>query len=100
MKIYSIMEDKTMYLFLLPLVAVALIMLPLFISLRRHKAGKPTKTKRAILINACSFIGCMVLFTILLPTGGIAFAEEAAAGTAAALGVGDGLKYLGAALAT
>lgn len=89
-----------MYLFLLPLVAVALIMLPLFMSLKRKKAGKPARAKRAILINACSFIGCMVLVTILIPTGGLAFAEGAAVEAATTLGIGDGLKYLGAALAT
>ena len=46
-----------MLLFLLPLFALALIMLPFFVMLKRRKEGKPLKTRKAILINAGSFIG-------------------------------------------
>lgn len=89
-----------MLLLLLPLVAVALIMIPFIVALKRKKAGKPVKAKRTILINACSFIGCMILMTIIIPIGGVAFAEEAVNTATTALGIGDGLKYLGAALST
>ena len=41
-----------MLLFLLPLFALALIMLPFFVMLKRRKEGKPLKTRKAILINA------------------------------------------------
>ena len=40
-----------MLLFLLPLFALALIMLPFFVMLKRRKEGKPLKTRKAILIN-------------------------------------------------
>ena len=85
-----------MLLFLLPLFALALIMLPFFVMLKRRKEGKPLKTRKAILINAGSFIGVMVMMSVFVPL--FAFASAEAAQTA--LSVGDGLKYLGAALAT
>lgn len=86
-----------MLLFLLPLFALALIMLPFFVMLKRRKEGKPLKTRKAILINAGSFIGVMVMMSVFVPLFAFASAEGAAQ---TALSVGDGLKYLGAALAT
>ena len=53
--------EKTILLFLLPLIALALIMIPFFVMIKRRKDGKPIKTRRAILINAGSFIGVMII---------------------------------------
>ena len=89
-------------LFALPLIIVGAIMLPLFINLKRTKDHKPTNRKRAEITNAASFIGVMVLMTVLPLTG--AFAETASAAADAAAGASDGftegMKYLGAALST
>ena len=86
-----------MLLFLLPLFALALIMLPFFVMLKRRKEGKPLKTRKAILINAGSFIGVMVMMSVFVPLFAFASAEGAAEAAQTALSVGDGLKYLGAA---
>ena len=85
-------------LFALPLVAVAAIMLPLFISIKRTKEHKLTNRKRAVITNVASFIGVMIVMTAIPLTG--AFAETAAAAPAAADGFTEGMKYLGAALST
>lgn len=90
--------DKA-YLFLLPLIAVAFIIIPLVIAIKRKKSGKPVSVKKSILVNACSFIGCMVLMILVMPAfvGAEGAAEEAAE---AADGLAKGLQYLGAALST
>lgn len=87
------------YLFLLPLIAVALIIVPLVIAIARKKSGKPVSIKKSILVNACSFIGCMALMILVMPAfvGAEGAAEEAAE---AADGLAKGLQYLGAALST
>ncbi len=92
---------KYVMLFALPLIIVAAIMLPLFLSLKRSKKNGPTNRKRAIIANAASFIGVMALMTVLPLTG--AFAETAGAAEAAAAstdGFMQGMKYIGAALST
>ena len=91
-----------MLLFLLPLFALALIMLPFFVMLKRRKEGKPLKTRRAILINAGSFIGVMVMMSVFVPLFAFASAEGAAeaAQTALATGlatIGTGIAVGGAA---
>lgn len=91
--------DKVI-LFLLPLVALALIMIPLILMIKRRNSGKPVKAKRAILLNAGSFIGVMILMSIFVPVFAFASAEEGAQAVQTALGIGDGLKYLSAALST
>ena len=83
--------------FTMPLVAVAAILLPLFINLRRTKEHKPTNRKRAIITNIASFIGVMAVMTALPLTGAFAETGEAAA---AADGFTEGMKYLAAALST
>ena len=92
--------EKTILLFLLPLIALALIMIPFFVMIKRRKDGKPIKTRRAILINAGSFIGVMIMMSIFVPLFAFASAEGAAEAAQTALGIGDGLKYIGAALST
>ncbi len=90
--------DKA-YLFLLPLIAVALIIVPLVIAIKRKKSGKPVSIKKSILVNACSFIGFMALMIIVMPA--FVGAADAAEGAAeAADGISKGLQYLAAALST
>lgn len=92
---------KYVMLFALPLIIVAAIMLPLFLSLKHSKKNGPANRKRAIIANAASFIGVMALMTVLPLTG--AFAETAGAAEAAAAstdGFMQGMKYIGAALST
>lgn len=89
--------DKT-FLFLMPLIALALIIIPLVITLKRKKAGKSVSIKKSVLINACSFIGCMALMICIMPV--FASAEGAEAAAEAADGLANGLKYIGAALST
>ncbi len=83
--------------FAMPLIAVAAIMLPLFINLKRTKDKKPTNRKRAIITNAVSFIGVMAVMTIMPLTGAFAAGETAAV---AADGMTEAMKYLAAALST
>lgn len=84
----------------MPLVAVAAILAPLFVGLKRIHDKKPFNRKRAVIANICSFFGVMAVMTVLPLTG--AFAAEAADAAAAAAGSGlaDGLRYIGAALST
>lgn len=89
--------DKA-YLFLMPLVAVALIIIPLVVALKRKKAGKNVNIKKSILINACSFIGCMALMICVMSA--FVGAEAAEAAEEAASGLSQGLQYIGAALST
>ena len=89
--------DKT-FLFLMPLIALALIIIPLVITLKRKKAGRSVSIKKSVLINACSFIGCMALMICIMPV--FASAEGAEAAAEAADGLANGLKYIGAALST
>lgn len=89
--------DKT-FLFLMPLIALALIIIPLVITLKRKKAGRSVSIKKSVLINACSFIGCMALMICIMPV--FASAEGAEAAAEVADGLANGLKYIGAALST
>ncbi len=87
-------------LFALPLIIVGAIMLPLFINLKRTKDHKPTNRRRAIITNTASFLGVMVLMTVLPLTGAFAETAGAAADAVASDGFTNGMKYLGAALST
>jgi len=82
-----------MYLFL-PLVAIALLMMPLVPVYSGVATGK--KAKHALIFNICAFAGVMLLATIL-PLGGFV---SAATDATAAMSTGYGLKYIGAALST
>ena len=87
-------------LFVIPLIAAAAILLPLFVNLRRVKAAKPFNRKRAVLTNVISFIGVMIVMTVLPLTGAFAEGTETAAAVAANDGFAEGMKYLAAALST
>lgn len=89
--------DKA-YLFLLPLIAVALIIIPLVIAVKRRKSGKPVSIRKSILVNTCSFIGCMALMICVMPA--FVGAEGADAAAEAADGLSKGMQYLAAALST
>lgn len=91
---------EKLILMLMPLAAVALIMIPLVYCFVRKKQGKKVNIKKSILANAGSFIGCMILMICVMPV--LAGAEPADAETAeaAADGLAKGLQYLGAALST
>lgn len=85
-------------LFLMPLVAVALIIIPLVICLKRKKEGRKVNIRRSIFVNAGSFIGCMVLMICIMPA--FVGAEAAETAAEAADGLAKGLQYIGAALST
>ena len=85
-------------LFLMPLVAVALIIIPLVVCLIRKKQGRKVNIKKSILVNAGSFIGCMVMMICIMPA--FVGAEAAETAAEAADGLAKGLQYIGAALST
>ena len=64
------------FLFLMPLVAVAAIMLPLFVSLKRIHDKKPVNRKRAVITNVVSFFGVMIVMTLLPITGAVAASTD------------------------
>ena len=86
-------------LFLLPLFALILIIVPLVTAIRKAKLGIKVNRKRTVLLNGGAFMGVMVLMTVLMPViaGAEGTAEVVAAGGTT---VGDGLKALAAALST
>lgn len=89
--------EKTILL-LLPLIAVALIIIPLVFAIGKKKSGKAVNVKKSIFANAGSFIACMILMIFVMPNLASAVGAEATA--EAAGGIAEGLKYLGAALST
>ena len=87
-----------MLLFLLPLIAVALIIIPLAVAVRKQKLGLEFSRKKTILLNAGTFVGTMLLMTIFMPV--LASAEGAEAVAEAGTTIGDGIKAIAAALST
>lgn len=81
----------------MPLIAVAAIMTPLFVTLKRIHDKKPVNRKRSVVTNIVSFFGVMIVMTLLPLTGAVAAAADPAA---SAEGMSEGLKYIGAALST
>ncbi len=90
--------EKIMF-FVLPLIALALAMSPIFIALYRKHQGKPANAKRAVIANIASFFGIMIMTTILPFTNAFAETTEAVA-NAAGMITDEGIKYLAAALST
>lgn len=82
-----------MKLFLLPLIAVVLLMMPLVPVIRGKATGK--KAKHAFIANLCAFAGVMLIAIIMPMTG---FAEQATSVVDTTLN--KGLGYLAAALVT
>ncbi len=87
-----------MLLFLLPLIAVALIIIPLAVAVRKQKLGLSFNRKKTVLLNAGTFVGTMLLMTIFMPV--LASAEGAEVIAEAGTTIGDGIKALAAALST
>lgn len=87
-------------LFIMPLIATALIIIPLAYAYKKKHDGRKINVRKTIFTNAATFIGCMILMVIVMPS--IASAESAGTAAAAANpdGLAQGLKYLGAALST
>ncbi len=83
-----------MYIFLLPLVIVALLALPVISRIKHFTDG--TKCRNAIIGNLCTFFGVMLL-AVILPIGDFVSAE-AVAETAGVIS-SAGMAYLAAALA-
>ncbi len=87
-----------MLFFILPLIAVALIIIPLAVAVRKQKLGISFNRKKTILLNAGTFVGTMLLMTIFMPV--LASAEGAEVVAEAGTTIGDGIKALAAALST
>ncbi len=85
--------------FVLPLIAVALVMSPVFVALYRKSKGKKVNAKRAVITNIASFFGVLLMTTLLPFTGAFAETADAAANAAGAF-TDSGIKYLAAALST
>ena len=91
-----------LYIFLLPLVVIALLALPAIIAIKKNRGV--ASVKKAIIGNICAFFGVMIICAAV-PVGIYASAEEAAPSTsesaeAEASGISDGgIGYLAAALA-
>ena len=91
-----------LYIFLLPLIVIALLALPAIIAIKKNRGV--ASVKKAIIGNICAFFGVMVICAAV-PVGIYASAEDAAPSTsesaeAEASGISDGgIGYLAAALA-
>ncbi|MCH5194614.1 MAG: ATPase [Oscillospiraceae bacterium] len=90
-----------LYIFLLPIVIVAILLLPAVIAVKRKRGER--SVRHAIIGNLCAFFGVMVICAAL-PIGMYASAETSSDTSAAAEAEesssdGSGMGYLAAALA-
>lgn len=91
-----------LYIFLIPLVILAVLFAPVVFCMTKNKGAK--SVKKALIGNLCAFGGVMVM-CLMMPVGMLASAETVdnapAAQTeeAAAPASADGMRYLAAALA-
>lgn len=69
-----------LYLFLLPVVIVALLFTPVIIAIKKKKGEK--SIRNAVIANFCTFFGVMIIFTAL-PIGMYASAEDVTSESAA-----------------
>ena len=84
-------------LFLIPLLAVALLLAPFAVMAKKIKTGK-SSPKSAFIANLCTFAGIM-LIGLILPFGNIvSFAAEEGSTIKEAITTGAGLGYLAAGL--
>jgi V/A-type H+-transporting ATPase subunit K len=85
--------EVILMMFIIPIILIALVMLPLLVAYRNMVTGKKTgNAKKAIILNLAGF-AVVCLLGIVLPLGGFVSA-------ASATGTGAGLGYLAAALST
>ena len=82
--------------FTLPLIALALLLVPFIFMAKKIKNGK--SPKGAFIGNLCTF-GAIMLAAIIVPVGGFVQAAGAEEAAEAQLSTGTGLGYLAAALA-
>ena len=82
--------------FTLPLIALALLLVPFIFMAKKIKNGK--SPKGAFIGNLCTF-GAIMLAAIIVPVGGFVQAAGAEEAAKAQLSTGTGLGYLAAALA-
>lgn len=87
---------NTALLFLLPLAAIALIMMPLVPVYRGVTTG--VKAKRSIITNIAAFFGICLVSILLSASGFVSAAAPEAAASVVSMGAGMG--YLAAALVT
>ena len=85
--------------YLLPLLALAMIIVPLALAIWKAKKGISFNRRKTILLNGGMFIGVMILITVFMPVIASAAAEPAASAEAGAA-IGYGLKYIAAAIPT
>lgn len=85
-----------MILYLLPLFALAMIIIPLVAAIRKAHAGVPFNRKKMILLNGGLFMGTMILMAIFMPILAAAEGDTETAGAAAS----NGLQYIAAAIPT
>lgn len=76
-----------------------LVSLSVIVPVAIYKASGNTKGKLCLIMNAVSFFSIIAVGSVCM-LAGAAPALAAPAGAEAAMGVGDGLKFIGAALAT
>ena len=84
-------------LFLLPLLAVVLLLVPFAVMAKKIKSGK-TSPKGAFIANLCTFAGVMLISLIVPFSGIVSFAATEGTTVAGALSTGTGLGYLAAGL--
>lgn len=84
-------------LFLFPLAAVIMLMMPMIPIYKGITTGQ--KAKHAVIFNLCAFFGVAALM-IILPAGGFITLAEGEAAAAAGMTIGTGLAYLAAGLVT
>ena len=76
-----------------------MIIVPLAVAVHKAHTGVKFDRKRAVLLNSGLFFGTMILMTVFMPVIAAAEGDPAAAAQAGA-SIGDGMKYLAAALPT
>lgn len=87
------------FMFILPLIAISMLLMPLVPVFSGVKTGN--QAKRRFLLHICGFFGVILLFIVFSLANFAMAAPDAASQTAASgLSIGEGLKYLGAALST
>ena len=86
-----------MFIFIFPLILVALLLIPTILVIKGR--NNPKTAKRAIIINLCSFFAVLAL-AVILPIGKYVDAAETETGEETSTVDSVGLGYLSAALAT
>jgi V/A-type H+-transporting ATPase subunit K len=87
------------FLVLIPLAILAIILAPVFVSMRTKSSEKKVgNIRKALIFNLSAFVGVFVV-GMILPFGGVASAASTTT-AAAATTIGEGLGYIAVALST